>query len=58
MITLSVRSACVVLIMRSVVVIIMVQSVPDCGRCVVVRSAFSETLMKVYTHCNTRPAVV
>jgi len=34
--------ACAILIMHSVVVIIMVQSVPDCA--VVVQSAFSETL--------------
>jgi len=41
MIEPSVRSACAILIMRSAVVIIMAQSVPDCA--VVVRSAFSET---------------
>jgi len=41
MITPSVRSACAVLIMRLVVVIIMAHSVPDCA--VVVQSAFSET---------------
>jgi len=33
MITPSVQSACVILIMHSVVVIINVQSVPDCGSC-------------------------
>jgi len=44
MIAQSVRSACVVLIMHSVVVIIMVQSVPDCA---VMRSAFSETPSRV-----------
>ena len=46
MIEPSVRSACAVLIMRSVVVIVMVQ-IPECtrlcARCAVVRSAFSET---------------
>ena len=46
MIAASVRSTCVVL-MGSAVVIIMVQSVPDCA---VVRSAFSETLIE--TNCN------